>query len=372
MYHTSPFGSKYVQQEQPRQDETFAAAAAGWPYPPSWVDRLHSQIERLPGPGWLLYPLLALFLVLTHAAIKWGDGSYSAGTFHPFHVVVMISGVWYLALVHYLNWVANRAMGRFRPVLEGGESRYNELAYSLLTLPARPTLVVTLAGLLYRVLMVVGVARGLVFTPEVLVFTSPVARWFEGAIGLLVCLSFSLFVYHTIHQVRVVNRIYTTSTVIDLFNLTPIHVFSVLTAQTASGGLLIAYTWIVTEPGFAGDKFSLIAMLTTVALALFAFLWPLLGVHRLLVAEKIRAQTEVGQRVKTCFAELHRRIDDQLSVELEPPVKAMAGLQQEQDWLVKISTWPWEPETIRWLATAVFLPMVLWFITRLLERFLDF
>jgi hypothetical protein len=343
-----------------------------WSYPPSWVDRLDDLIERLPGPGWLVYLVLALLLPLVHAGIKWWDGSYPVGTFHPFHVVVMISGVWFMGLAHYLNWAARRAMQRFRPALNCTTSSCDELEYRLTTLPARATRLVTLAGILFGVLVVIGVARGLVFDPAALTFTSPLAVWFESAIGIFVCVSFCLLVYHTIYQVRMVNQIYTTNTVVDLFDLTPIHAFSVLTAQTASGGLPIAYAWVVTEPGVAGDTVLVAAVITLIVVALVTFLWPLLGIHQILEAEKSQAEAEAGQRIKTCIAELHGHIDNKLASEVEVPLKAMAGLKQELELLEKISTWPWQPDTIRGLATAIVLPVAVWFITTWLDRFLSF
>jgi len=342
------------------------------PYAPSWLDQFDDYLDRLPGPTWLIYLLAALFLVLSHATIKWWDGSYPVGTFQPFHVVVMLSGIWFIALPHYLNGAAQHAMDRFRPALDANERKGNELTYCLTTLPASPTLLVTSAGLLFGLLVVIGVARGIVFAPSALVFTSSLAIGFEAGIALFICMAFFLFVYHTIYQVKLVNRIYTTNTLIDLFNLTPLYAFSMLTAQTAAWGIPLVYAWIATEPDIADDKISLAAVLTTITLALVTFLWPLLGIHRRLVEKKRCAQVEVGQRLKRCLAELHERIDDQRTTELDAAMKAIAALQQEQALLDKIPTWPWRSETIRGLTTAIFLPIVLWFINQLLAHFFKF
>ena len=51
---------------------------------------------------------------------------------------------------------------------------------------------------------------------------------------------------------------------------------------------------------------------------------------------------------------------------------AMEALVNEQNVVEKIRTWPWEPGTVRGLATALFLPVVIWVITKLLERFSGF
>jgi hypothetical protein len=47
---------------------------------------------------------------------------------------------------------------------------------------------------------------------------------------------------------------------------------------------------------------------------------------------------------------------------------AVGALVKEQDALDKISTWPWEPEAVRGVGTALLLPIVLWLVTRVLER----
>jgi hypothetical protein len=47
---------------------------------------------------------------------------------------------------------------------------------------------------------------------------------------------------------------------------------------------------------------------------------------------------------------------------------ATEALVRERDVLDKIPTWPWQPDTIRWLGTALLLPIIVWTITRVLER----
>ncbi|HMN29984.1 MAG TPA: hypothetical protein PKE45_17660 [Caldilineaceae bacterium] len=341
-------------------------------YDPSWVDRLNHWIEQLPGSPLLFYVALGLVLSVLHAAIKWWDSSYPPGTFQPFHVVVMCFGVWFMGLAHYLNRAAKRAFERFRPVLDCNKYCCNELEYRLTTLPARPTLLVTALGLAYGIFVVVGVAQGTVFDPAALVFTSPLAVWFESASGIFVCTAFCLLVYHTIHQARMINLIYTTSTRIDLFNLTPIHAFSVLTAQTAAGGLPIAYAWILTEPGIAGDSFSVAAVAILMIVALITFLWPLLGIHRLLEEEKSLAKVKAARRIKQCIDRLHEHVDKDKLAEAPNPINAIAGLKQELAFLEQISTWPWQPNPLPALARALVLPLVLWFVTRLLERLITF
>jgi hypothetical protein len=48
--------------------------------------------------------------------------------------------------------------------------------------------------------------------------------------------------------------------------------------------------------------------------------------------------------------------------------KTISSLQIEQHLLEGIPTWPWRPETVRLLITALALPLGLWFIQYLLQR----
>ena len=49
--------------------------------------------------------------------------------------------------------------------------------------------------------------------------------------------------------------------------------------------------------------------------------------------------------------------------------KALASLLQERDFVGRLSTWPWDSSTLRAVLSAVALPIVLFLLTRALERF---
>jgi hypothetical protein len=46
----------------------------------------------------------------------------------------------------------------------------------------------------------------------------------------------------------------------------------------------------------------------------------------------------------------------------------MASLLSEREVVAKLSTWPWSSGTFRGIASAVALPILLWFVIRVLER----
>jgi hypothetical protein len=64
---------------------------------------------------------------------------------------------------------------------------------------------------------------------------------------------------------------------------------------------------------------------------------------------------------------LHQRLNDGNPEEMDEVNKAIASLEIEQRVISGISTWPWQPETVRWLVTALVLPLVLWIIQYALQ-----
>jgi hypothetical protein len=124
------------------------------PYSPSWADLLIAWIERLPGPAWLFYGLLLLVLILLTNALQWRDGTLPLGIFHPVRVTEPFYLVYALALIHYLNEVARRALEGFRPAMEIDESAYTRLRYELTTIPARTGFVTLGLGAILGLLIV--------------------------------------------------------------------------------------------------------------------------------------------------------------------------------------------------------------------------
>lgn len=341
------------------------------PYAPSWFDRLDGWLGTLPVPRWVIGVALAALLVFANAIFKWWDGVYPVGTLLPFHVVVVSYTVWYFAMVAYLDWVAARAMERFRPAFRGDYAAFADLAYRLTTLPARPTLFVSLAGALFGLFVALGVERGFFISPAALLMRSPSSIWFDYLIAIVVNTGLYVFVYHSVHQLRVVTTLYARHTQVDLFQPGAVRAFSALTAQTAIAGVLTAYVWFATEANFTGNPVSFSVFLILLLLAGVTFVAPLLGVHRMLEQEKGAAFADASRRLRAVFAELHECIDRRAYAEYDAMSKAVTAMKEELALLEKIPTWPWKPDTLRLLLTAILLPILLWLVTRVLERLLN-
>ncbi len=336
-------------------------------YPPSWIDRFNARVTRLPGLAWVYYLGIGLALFTIQTTVFWSEGAYPVGAFIPAHGFIAGLTPAILALVHYLDNRADVALTALRPALKATETECSELYYRLTTLPARPALLASLAGAIFVVLIIEGLGRpssfqGLATSPisATLVYCMYVALWW--VVGA--------FLYHTVHQLRVIDHIYTEHTRIDLLRMRPIYAFSSVTALTAVSLTSMIYGWAALNPGMLQNPMNFVVILPITGLALVAFIWPLLGAHRLLVREKERMLDEASLRFEAAIAELHRRMDKGQLEDMDNLNKAIASLEIERNTWNRIPTWPWEPETVRLLITALALPLGVWIIQYLLQRVL--
>jgi hypothetical protein len=344
-------------------------------YSPSWLDRLTAWIDRLPGPTVLWYLVVAAGLAVLFTVLKWVDGTFPVGTVSLYHLVFIGTPLYALAGLHLLDRVAGRALEEFRPALAANATTAARLRYELTTLPATPALLVTLAG----VAGVVLVWSQLNAEHLVAVHPGPLLliTLLEGAVALCAWALSCLFIYHTIHQLRVVTAIYAHHTHINLFTLGPLYAFSRLTALTAVAPVpvfLLDYLgW--QDPGHQPVTASTLALWVVFGLlGVGTFVLPLLGVHRLLAAEKARAQLALADRVQALLADIHQQVESRTATAdaTTATKNLLDSLLAEQGLLNKMSTWPWSPETPRAVATALLLPVVVLILSELVKRLFGF
>ena len=102
--------------------------------------------------------------------------------------------------------------------------------------------------------------------------------------------------------------------------------------------------------------------------AILVFLLPLSGLHRRLVGEKRRLQIDADRKMEAVIGWLHQRIETEDLRDADPIHKTISSLTMKREVLAKVPTWPWEPGTLNVLLTALFLPVALWLVQRVLER----
>jgi hypothetical protein len=338
------------------------------PYPPSWVNHLTGWVARRGWPSWYFYLGLWLVLVIVQVGVLWIEGAYPIGTIFPAQLFIPAMIVLFLAMIHYLDRRADAALTSLRPVLIASEEEYTQLRYQLTTMPAWPTILASLATI--AVIFLLGLVTGEGESSIEVLAAAPFAESLLHVtyyVGWWVC---GAFLYHSIHQLRQIDRIYTQHTRVSLFAMSPLYAFSSVTALTAVTLAIATYGWTALNPENLSDPVAIVFVFLITVLALAVFAWPMLGTRRLLAKEKTQNLDRVSQRLEAVFSEMHECIDSRDVDELENLNKIVSILESERDTLEAISTWPWQPETLRVLVTALLLPLLLWIVQVILQQFM--
>ncbi len=340
--------------------------AAQLPYLPSPHDRFMRLVQRAPLPYWLTYLLLFSLEVLIHHIVDWVDGS--APAFH-FRLIACLYPllIWGpLAIMTYLDATARKALLTFSPLLDVPPETMQRLEYEFTTMPPIGVLI-----------------RGVFFTVLYVIFTVRVALpWIEPyvhdttpTVVMSVVEGFFAFnnglFYHTLRQLRLVNRTVKLVKQFDLFRLDAVYAFSHLTARTGAAWILLASLVYLITP----LQLSPVAVLGFLGMgivsALAAFALPLWVVHKRLAAEKRRLIAEHNLRVKSTLVKLDHALDEAGSADLFQLSSALDGLSVEGSILEKIRTWPWSNETLTGFLTAIVLPMVLFAVQLAIQKWLN-
>ncbi|MDX2005801.1 MAG: hypothetical protein SFU83_11035 [Meiothermus sp.] len=335
------------------------------PYPQSWLDRLTTWVDRLPGPYWAYYVGLWLGLFGILIGIKWNDGTLPVGTLDARYLVYTLWGVYMLGVTHYLDRFASFALGNFRPALGDGEVNFAALNYQLTNSPPAGTL---WSGILFSVWTAIPVSLSPGYPQLLGIFTSPLATAFELPLILMYGFITGSAIYHVVHQLATINRIYSVSTNIDPLAPQPLYSLSSLALRTALASALFQYLFIAVSPALLHSSTTLANLGIVGLISMAMVVWPLWGAHRLLLKEKIRLYTESQQRMKQVLMELHERIDSRAYDQVDSLNKTSSALQAELTMLERLPTWPWQPDTPRWLLTTILLPLLVWLSQRILSR----
>jgi hypothetical protein len=337
------------------------------PYPSSWIDRLIERIGHLPGPVWLFYVLSVTALTFLAVSIFWIDGSVQIGSIDPVQTASVIFVVYWLALYHYLTRVGSRSLRIFRPLLESDDSEIARIDYELATLPRMLGWVTIPLGFAFTALVVLGdpTPYGDISPRTALPYVADVL-----ISGFMVCTFFCLLI-RSVRQLRMVRRLHARATNINLLKLEPTHAFSALTARTGIGLILVLiFAYILDPTATIGSTFDILAFAAILLLAIAIFVLPVLGIREQLEAEKQRVLDEASDRLHIATDSLHRKVDLRDYDGLGGTETAISALIRERELFEGISTWPWDPRTIRGFASTLLLPIFIWLTTRLLERFL--
>jgi hypothetical protein len=330
----------------------------------SWIDRLIIWIDQRPWPAWLFYAALWLVSELLLNVAFWVDGSVPVGE----HVTLpSVSPVLYflgLALYHYLSKAGSRALRDFRPLLEADDDDIASIDKALNFLPPRTNWFVLLLAITGSLLYVFGspntygdiVPRSIL--PTIIIYIISVAT----------VIPFFSQMIRIVRQVRILQDLHERASNINLLHLEPAHAFARLTAKTGGGLILLQLLGTLYNRELAAGV-NLPGTIAVVFFAALIFIAPLIGLRNRLIKEKVQRQDEISGLLQLTFEQVHDKARNHADIDIAEANSTMSALTEERALIEKVSTWPWDTGTIRGFASTLLLPILLWLITRVLERY---
>jgi hypothetical protein len=332
-------------------------------HPLSWIDRLIRWIDRLPGPAWLFYLVGILAITLLINVVLWIDGSTAFGSYGSFQGIFPPFVLYFLALYHYLTRAGSRSLLEYRPLIEVDEAEFTRIDRELGTLPPQLGWLGIVAAIISLPnFFLSGQAFGIHEPNTVLPYVvAGVAAVFFGST------IFCLFL-RSIRQLRLVHKLHARATNISLLELEPAHAFSGLTARTGAGIILLLMLGYIRDPSLVSGVW-VYSYLIMAAAAIGIFIVPILGMRDRLAQEKAHVLSVTSDLLQLTSDKLEERIRADDYANLQGMETAIRALIRKREMVEKISTWPWNPGTIRGFASTLLLPIFLWLATRLLGRF---
>lgn len=342
------------------------------PFTPCWLDDVQRMVDRIGLPLWIFYPLVWVILIVIAFVLQW-RGQDQPILIGQFEIVLTLSIVYALGVVHINNRMAGIAFDSFRPSLKDmNNEQQGEWRYRLTHMPARITWFVTLIGIIFAVLNYLA-------TPE-----SLRAQWYNFDLfplltiyklffGVLLGVSGALFLLNIYRQSQIVGTLLSEHTEINVFDQQRLYTLSGVSGRFALElvGLFILYLlWYATDPTLSANSLTTVIGAGYVAAMSFLLIQPMFRVHRLLQSEKSHLIAQCNLHLEKIIARLHASIDTDDLNGLETVNKGLSNLELELKVLQRIPTWPWPPETLRWLVAALLFPLLIWLAQWILERIL--
>jgi hypothetical protein len=333
----------------------------------SWVDWLIRRVDHMPAPPWLVYACSVAVAVVVLHGLAWTGGTLPLGILTFPMAIAAAWSVLCVAAIHYIEASARTALMRFRPAFQPDDATYTELLQAFTTTPGLPALGAFPLGALWMVAL-----RQI----DPTFFGLPTGNLrIEGVIYMIGWINISMIflcTYKALRQLVTVWRAHQLPGQVDLFHRTPLFAFSKLTARIALLGAALSYLFFLAFPASMHNPFAYGYLLAINLPSLLAvFFVPLLGMHNRMVAEKERLNDHVSGRIRDAIGLLHAQMDQRTLAEADALNKLLSSLLQEEAYVRKIPTWPWEAGTVRGLLAAFLLPIVLFVVQRVLERLLS-
>ena len=333
-------------------------------YRRSWVDRVQHLAEGLPLAPLGLYVVLAGIILLILHGSQWVSGNTEK---YLFTLPLTWTAVWtplMLAMMHILDRIARHSLAQFRPASGLEAEDYERYEYRLTTMPSRPVILIQLLGtvIFLGTVWAAPSYSGLISGDPISDAIVYLIFWFN--MGMLL-----VSMYHHTRQLEMVPTLLQEAPSISIFDTTPIFAFSRLSFWAA---VLTVFTILPSIFIYQTTEKSILFALPSIVgigLAMLVFFLPLHSLNKRLVNEKSAMLGQVKQRIRDSIHELNQGVDRGDLSYIEAQHSQLAALVLEQEYLEKLRTWPWPRGTFARLLGLIALPVLLFILQLLIQRF---
>lgn len=186
--------------------------------------------------------------------------------------------------------------------------------------------------------------------------------------GYALSLGFSaLFIYRLFHQIKMMRQILQ-GVEANVFNPRKVYALSSYGAAFAAALFIAQVFPSLPLTNFLASPGALISLYGTGVMLLIAFFVPLAEINKRLRANKDRLLAEIGTDLSEIQERTHLALKKGKFAEVDKMRGSLSTLREQRELVQKISTWPWQPDTLRNLLTPLLIPLVVFIMQRLLTN----
>lgn len=334
-------------------------------FQPHFIDLIIARVERFSMPYLLFYILLFFAVGVIFIVIAWLQGFLDVGVIELSYFVF---GTWIaenLFINHFLTSSSLTSLSEFKTQLNITDSELEKLQYSISHIPRFRANLWSIVGLFVGFVVVLYLKNLNVpgihsFPITYLAISSSFGAsfWFAGG-------------YRAFRQLRIISQLFDSIENVNIHDLSSIYGLAIFPAKVVFVVILFLYAnpAFILFPEMFSDPYILVLWGFMTISSLGIAVLPLRGINQKLSEEKDRLLMENGLRLDLATEALYNQVDSgehQKLDKLERGINALIAVRKD---IETVSTWPWKTDTIRWLATALILPLGLWIIQFSLQLF---
>jgi hypothetical protein len=335
----------------------------------SWIDRLVDVVDRAPGPAWLAYLVLAVAGIAVGSGIAWTDGTVPAGELRFVRVFTDATYLYQLGILHLLVRSARSSLSSFAPALGGLAPQRDAYEQRLTSVPLWISLVAIPAGLGYAASFLLGDPGGVGLEPA-----SSLALWIFVSVGTILSgIFFAALVLVVLRAMVIIVELHSRADRVSIFDAPAHGAFARYTLRASVGLALPVYVFttyqlLTGNPEGRITAPEIVTVVGSVGGAIAVFAIPLVGIHRRLVRQKSELVAANLARIAEVGRDIHAAVDAGALEGAGERDSLLSALSTERDILRRLSTWPWEGETLRGFVSSIALPIAIWLATELIRR----